>query len=130
MAQATAPILDSTKADTAERFMSTHLKAKTIAFLVAATTSLVDHTDSALAQALPCRSQESAHNAYTVCEVDLAKHTVRLYRKRSEELPMRISLRRAATHTIERQPPDTRRHRPEPPERDIASREVCPGCSR
>src|SRR6516165_3625428 len=53
-------------------------KARTIAFLVAAaTTSLFDHNDSALAQAQPCRSREYAHNAYTVCEVDLAKHTVR-----------------------------------------------------
>jgi uncharacterized protein YigE (DUF2233 family) len=67
--------------------MSTRLKARAIAFLVAATTSLVDHTDSVLAQALPCRSQEYAHNAYTVCEVDLAKHTVRLYRKRSDGTP-------------------------------------------
>src|SRR5262245_41053638 len=63
-------------------------KARTIAFLVAAaTTSLFDHTDSALAQAQPCRSREYAHNAYTVCEVDLAKHTVRLYWKRSDGNP-------------------------------------------
>ena len=59
-------------------------KARTIAFIVAAATSLVDRTDSALAQAHPCRSKEYAHNAYTVCEVDLAKHTVRLYWKRSD----------------------------------------------
>src|SRR5262249_16982785 len=39
-------------------------KARTIAFLVAAaTTSLFDHNDSALAQAQPCRSREYAHNA-------------------------------------------------------------------
>jgi uncharacterized protein YigE (DUF2233 family) len=50
-----------------------------IAFLVLAATSLVDNAESALAQAPPCRSREYAHNAYTVCEVDLAKHTVRLY---------------------------------------------------
>src|SRR5262249_24646900 len=62
-------------------------KARTIAFLVVATTSLVDHTDSALAQAQPCRAREYAHNAYTVCEVDLAKHTVRLYWKRSDGIP-------------------------------------------
>jgi uncharacterized protein YigE (DUF2233 family) len=63
-------------------------KARTIAFLVAAaTTSLFDHNDSALAQAQPCRSREYAHNAYTVCEVDLAKHTVRLYWKRSDRTP-------------------------------------------
>ena len=63
-------------------------KARTIAFLVAAaTTTLFDHNDSALAQAQPCRSREYAHNAYTVCEVDLAKHTVRLYWKRSDGTP-------------------------------------------
>ena len=55
------------------------LEAERIAFLVVAATSLVDHTDSALAQARPCRWREYAHNAYTVCEVDLAKHTVKLY---------------------------------------------------
>jgi uncharacterized protein YigE (DUF2233 family) len=62
-------------------------KARTIAFIVVAATSLVDPTDSALAQAHPCRSKEYAHNAYTVCEVDLAKHTVRLYWKRSDGTP-------------------------------------------
>ena len=62
-------------------------KARTIAFIVVAATSLVDRTDSALAQAHPCRSKEYAHNAYTVCEVDLAKHTVRLYWKRSDGTP-------------------------------------------
>src|SRR5262245_22328566 len=62
-------------------------KAKTIAFLVVAATSLVDRTDSALAQGPPCRSREYAHNTYTVCEVDLAKHTVKLYWKRSEGTP-------------------------------------------
>ena len=72
-------------------------KAKTIAFIVAAATSLVDPTDSALAQAHPCRSKEYAHNAYTVCEVDLAKHTVRLYWKRSDGTPLYISLRPAAS---------------------------------
>jgi uncharacterized protein YigE (DUF2233 family) len=45
-------------------------KASTIAFLALAA-SLVGHTD-ALAQSEPCRSQEYAHNAYTICEVDLA----------------------------------------------------------
>jgi uncharacterized protein YigE (DUF2233 family) len=59
--------------------MITRSKTLTIAFLLAAATSLVDHTDTALAQTQPCRSKEYAHNAYTVCEVDLARHTVRLY---------------------------------------------------
>jgi uncharacterized protein YigE (DUF2233 family) len=56
-------------------------KARTIAFLVVAATNLVGHNDSALAlaQAQPCRAREYAQNAYTVCEVDLSKYTVRLY---------------------------------------------------
>jgi uncharacterized protein YigE (DUF2233 family) len=58
-----------------------------IALLVAAATSLVGHYDSALAQAQPCRSREYAHNAYTVCEVDLGKHAIRLYWKRSDGTP-------------------------------------------
>jgi uncharacterized protein YigE (DUF2233 family) len=62
-------------------------KAKMIALLVLAATSLVDHNDSAVAQAQPCRSKEYAHNAYTVCEVELGRHTVRLYWKRSDGTP-------------------------------------------
>ena len=75
-------------------------KARTIALLVVAATSLVDHIDSALAQVPPCRSKEYAHNVYTVCEVDLAKHTVRLYWKRSEGSPYAYlsSLPRALEH--------------------------------
>src|SRR6266403_2324214 len=75
-------------------------KTRTIAFLLLAATSLVDHNDSALAQAQPCRSKEYAHNAYTVCEVDLGKHTVRLYWKRSDGTPYAYlsSLPRALEH--------------------------------
>jgi uncharacterized protein YigE (DUF2233 family) len=62
-------------------------KARTVAFVVVAATGLVDHTGSALAQAQPCGLREYAHNAYTVCEVDLGKHTVRLYWKRSDGTP-------------------------------------------
>src|SRR5215510_4135309 len=62
-------------------------KPRTIAFLVAAAISLVDHNHSARAQAQPCRSREYAHNAYTICEVDLGRHTVRLYWKRSDGTP-------------------------------------------
>ena len=62
-------------------------KARMIALLVAAATSLVGHYDSALAQAQPCRSREYAQNAYTVCEVDLGKHAIRLYWKRSDGTP-------------------------------------------
>jgi uncharacterized protein YigE (DUF2233 family) len=68
-------------------FTSTRAKARAIAFLLAAATSLFDHTDSVLAQVQPCRSKEYAYNAYTVCEVDLAKHTVRLYWKRPDGTP-------------------------------------------
>jgi uncharacterized protein YigE (DUF2233 family) len=62
-------------------------KARTIAFLLATATSLSGHNDSALAQAQPCRAREYASNAYTMCEVDLAQHTVRLYWKRSDGTP-------------------------------------------
>jgi uncharacterized protein YigE (DUF2233 family) len=73
---------------------------RTVAFLVVAATSLVDHTGSALAQAQPCGLREYAHNAYTVCEVDLGKHTVRLYWKRSDGTPYAYlsSLPRALEH--------------------------------
>jgi uncharacterized protein YigE (DUF2233 family) len=66
--------------------MSTRPKATRIAFLALAATTLVD-SNSALAQVQPCRSKEYAHNVYTVCEVDLAKHTVRLYWKRTDGTP-------------------------------------------
>jgi uncharacterized protein YigE (DUF2233 family) len=77
-------------------------KATTIAFLMlAAATSLVNHTDSTLAQAQPCGSREYAHNTYTVCEVDLAKHTVRLYWKRSDGTP--YSYLSSLPRTLERE---------------------------
>ena len=76
------------------------LKVRMIAFLVLAATSLAYHNDSAVAQAQPCRSKEYAHNAYTICEVDLGKHTVRLYWKRSDGTPYAYlsSLPRAPEH--------------------------------
>ena len=76
------------------------LKVRMIAFLVLAATSLAYHNDSAVAQAQPCRSKEYAHNAYTICEVDLGKHTVRLYWKRSDGTPYAYlsSLPRALEH--------------------------------
>jgi uncharacterized protein YigE (DUF2233 family) len=56
---------------------------RTITFLLAAATSVaVDY--SALADSQPCRSMDYERNAYTICEVDLAKHTVRLYWKRPD----------------------------------------------
>jgi uncharacterized protein YigE (DUF2233 family) len=62
-------------------------KARTVAFLLAAATSLAAHNDSALAETQPCRSMEHERNAYTICEVDLRKHTVRLFWKRSDGTP-------------------------------------------
>ena len=94
------PMSGLPESNTAERCMSTRPKAIKIAFLVAAATTLVDPTDSALAQAPPCRSREYAHNVYTICEVDLAKQTVRLYWKRSDGTPYSYlsSLPRALEH--------------------------------
>ena len=67
------------------RLRSDMPKATTIAFLLAAVgTSLVAHSSSALAQSQPCRSIEYERYAYTICEVDLHKHTARLYWKRSD----------------------------------------------
>src|SRR5215813_14956501 len=63
-------------------------KARTIAFLLAAAaTSLAAHNNRALAETQPCRSMEYERNAYTICEVDLGKHTVSLYWKRSDGTP-------------------------------------------
>ena len=70
------------------RLRSDMPKATTIAFLLAAVgTSLVAHSSSALAQSQPCRSIEYERYAYTICEVDLHKHTARLYWKRSDGTP-------------------------------------------
>jgi uncharacterized protein YigE (DUF2233 family) len=60
--------------------------AKTIALLAAALTLAV-HNNSALAETQPCLSTEYERNAYIICEVDLHKHTVRLYWKRSDGTP-------------------------------------------
>jgi uncharacterized protein YigE (DUF2233 family) len=62
-------------------------KARTIGFLLAAATSIAVHKNGALADTQPCRSAEYEHNAYTICEIDLRKHTVRLYWKRSGGTP-------------------------------------------
>jgi uncharacterized protein YigE (DUF2233 family) len=61
-------------------------KARTIALLLAAATSIAVK-NCALADTQPCRSTEYEHNAYTICEIDLRKHTVRLYWKRSDGSP-------------------------------------------
>ena len=62
-------------------------KARTIVFLLAAATGVAAHGDGARAESRPCRAMEYERNAYTVCEVDLRKHTVRLYWKRSDGTP-------------------------------------------
>ena len=63
-------------------------KARTIAFLLAvAATSLAAHSSRTLAEIQPCRLIEYERNAYTSCEVDLRKHTVRLHWKRSDGTP-------------------------------------------
>ncbi len=62
-------------------------KARIIVFLLAAATGLAAHGDGALAETRPCRAMEYERNAYTVCEVDLRKHMVRLYWKRPDGAP-------------------------------------------
>src|SRR5262245_48921716 len=61
-------------------------KARAIAFLLTAA-SLAAPNNSPQAETQPCRSMEYERNAYTICEVDLRKHTVRLYWKRSDGTP-------------------------------------------
>jgi uncharacterized protein YigE (DUF2233 family) len=63
------------------------LKARTMALLLAAATSVAALNDSALTDTEPCRSMQYERNAYTVCEVDLRKATVRLYWKRPDGTP-------------------------------------------
>jgi uncharacterized protein YigE (DUF2233 family) len=62
-------------------------KTRTIAFLLAVSTSLAAHNNTALAETEPCGSMEYERNAYTICEIDLRKHTIRLYWKRSDGTP-------------------------------------------
>jgi uncharacterized protein YigE (DUF2233 family) len=56
-------------------------KGRTIAVLLAAAASLAGHNSNALAEGQPCRSIEYQRSAYTVCEVDLRRHAVKLYWK-------------------------------------------------
>jgi uncharacterized protein YigE (DUF2233 family) len=56
-------------------------------FGMAAAISLTAHINSALGETRPCRSMEYERNAYTICEVDLRNHTVRLYWKKSDGTP-------------------------------------------
>ena len=62
-------------------------KTRTIAFLLAVSTSLAAHNNTALAETEPCGSMEYERNAYTICEIDLRKHTIRFYWKRSDGTP-------------------------------------------
>ena len=61
--------------------------ARRIAFLFAGATGLAAHTNAALADTGPCHSMEYEDAAYTVCEVDLRRHTVRLYWNRPDGTP-------------------------------------------
>ena len=54
---------------------------------MAAAASLTAYDHSALADTGPCQSMEFERAAYTICEVDLRKHTVRLYWNRSDGTP-------------------------------------------
>src|SRR5947208_13113758 len=62
-------------------------KVRTIALLLLAATGLTAHNNSALAETGPCRSMEYERGAYTICEVDPRKQTIRLYWKRSDGTP-------------------------------------------
>ena len=62
-------------------------KARTVTFLLAAATSFGAHNNGALAEAQPCRSMQYERTPYTICEVDLRKHMIRLYWKRSDGTP-------------------------------------------
>jgi uncharacterized protein YigE (DUF2233 family) len=59
---------------------------RTIAFLLAAAASLTPRHSSA-AERPPCRSLNYERNPYTICEVDVRKHAVRLYWKRPDGAP-------------------------------------------
>ena len=57
-----------------------------IVFLLAAVTSLAAD-NGALAETGPCHSMDFERAEYAICEVDLHKHTVKLYWKRSNGTP-------------------------------------------
>ena len=58
-----------------------------IVFLLAAATGLAAHTDGALAGSGPCQPMEYERAVYAICEVDLRRHTVRLYWTQSDGTP-------------------------------------------
>jgi uncharacterized protein YigE (DUF2233 family) len=61
--------------------------ARRIALLFAAATGLAAHSNRVLADTGPCHSMEYEGAAYTVCEVDLLRHTIRLYWDRPDGTP-------------------------------------------
>ena len=61
--------------------------ARRIAFLLAAATGLSVHSNAALADAGTCHSMQYERAAYTICDVDLRRHTVRLYWNRPDGSP-------------------------------------------
>jgi uncharacterized protein YigE (DUF2233 family) len=61
-------------------------KARTIALILVAGASLSSN-HGAWAATQPCRSMDFERSAYTVCEVDLGKHSVRLYWRRPDGAP-------------------------------------------
>jgi uncharacterized protein YigE (DUF2233 family) len=62
-------------------------KVITIVSLLSAAAGLLAHGNGAMAETRPCRPVEHERNAYTVCEVDLREHTVRLFWRRSDGAP-------------------------------------------
>ena len=61
--------------------------ARRIALLFVAATGLAAHSNRVLADTGPCHSTEYEGAAYTVCEVDLLRHTIRLYWDRPDGTP-------------------------------------------
>jgi uncharacterized protein YigE (DUF2233 family) len=84
------------------RLVSEQTRGIKTAFLLAAATSLAAHNNSALAQTRPCRPMEYERSAYTVCEVDLHKQTIRLYWKRSDGTPYAYLSARHAIRSLSR----------------------------
>ena len=62
-------------------------KARMIAVILAAAAGLAVPDGGARAETAPCRAMAYERNAYTVCEVDLRAHTVRLFWQRPDGAP-------------------------------------------
>src|SRR5262245_21622809 len=61
-------------------------KARTIALILVAA-AILSSNRGASSTPQPCRSMDFERNAYTVCEVDLRKQSVRLYWRRPDGVP-------------------------------------------